>query len=283
MTTTSTSPSWIIKVKVNPATPAKITFIGCGNLGSALLNRWLDSDLNLDISVIKPSPIEANITYYDTIPSGTKALKHSNLVILAIKPQILDTICTDLKPHIAAKTPILSIAAGKTLPTLENLLHPNQPIIRTMPNTPSMIGQGATVTLANQHTTTDTKTLVTALFEKTGLLAWITDESLIDAITALSASGPAYLYYFTESLAQAAIETGLPTDLANALAKQTIIGASALAADSPDTIQTLREKVTSKGGVTAAALETLMDGTLTSFLTNALNANINRSKELNQE
>ncbi len=266
-----------------------IVLVGCGNLGSALLGRWLHIGFSSRFTVIKPSPLSLAITklssslnYKKSIAEAREEIRTADLIILAIKPQIMPEVCVELKPHLNENTPILSLAAGKTLSTIQSYFSGTRPIMRAMPNTPTATGKGATVCIAGQNTLPKTKSLITSLFETTGLIEWITDESLIDAVTALSASGPAYVYYFIEALTNAAIHNGLPHDLASNLAHQTVIGAAALAEHSKDNVKTLRENVTSKGGVTAAALQVLIDGQFEKILGEALKANIARAKELNR-
>ncbi len=181
----------------------------------------------------------------------------------------------------APDTAIVSIAAGVRLATLEKGFPAGQPIIRAMPNTPAQVGMSMTVAVPNANVTTLEREVVEALLSAIGKFAWIKDEALLDAVTAVSGSGPAYVFLLAECLAAAARDVGLPGDLADLLARQTVAGSGALLAESPLPPKTLRENVTSPGGTTAEALSVLMaeDG-LKPLLIRAVEAAKKRSMEL---
>jgi pyrroline-5-carboxylate reductase len=258
-----------------------IGIIGYGNMGSALHQSWLNAPYNFHITSphinTKEKPASKNTTYHNT--SGDW-LKNCDTIWLCVKPQIMGEACAQIKPFISNKTLIVSIAAGQTLANIAGHLHDNQPIIRVMPNTPVAVNQGLLALTPNTHCTAEHKQATENLCALSGKTIWLNDESLMNHITALSGSGPAYLYYFIEALTRATINSGLPADIATTVAQQTIIGAASLAAQSPCTPQTLRENVTSKGGTTHAALEILMDGKFEKILTEALSAAVKRGQEL---
>ncbi|MCB9983222.1 MAG: pyrroline-5-carboxylate reductase [Rhodospirillales bacterium] len=260
-----------------------IVLIGCGKMGASLLRGWLDHNIDAEFSVIEPHDIDIpGVQHFKSINDAAKSLQTASTIILAVKPQAMLNVCNELEPHIAPDTTILSIAAGQSLNSFADYFGSTQPVIRTMPNTPAAIGKGMSVAVANAHVTDEAKVLVTTLLKTAGKLEWTDDESLLDAVTALSGSGPAYVFYLIEMLEKAGIESGLPAEMAVALARQTVIGAAALAETDHETPPaTLRENVTSPGGTTAAALKILMDGRAQNLFTEALQAATARSRELN--
>lgn len=244
-------------------------------MGSALHHAW-QSLSQYHISILDPS-------YASGYKKTDNIAKRSfDIIVLAIKPQILDEVCAQLAEHQVASSLYISIAAGKSLKNLGDYLPDNKAIIRAMPNTPAMIGKGSTVAIGNDFVTRDHKNDAEILFGKLGHLSWIEDETLMDAVTALSGSGPAYLFLLIEELAKAGQAQGLPENLAMALARQTVIGAAALAEAQPDiSPDILRQNVTSPGGTTEAALKILMgkDG-LADLMAQAVQAATKRSREL---
>lgn len=269
--------------------PLNITLIGCGKMGNALMQGWIKAELIDRAFIIDPSPLPEDFAQ-DPYIQGFQNLNDyaaekpaPDMVVLAVKPQIMTEVCDELKNIISPETPLLSIAAGRTLTGLSSLFAPEQPIIRAMPNTPAAIGQGMTAMVANAHITAAQKDSATRLMNATGQTIWLEDESLMDAVTALSGSGPAYIFLLIDILARAGETQGLPADQAMALARQTVIGASALAAaDSASPAATLRRNVTSPGGTTEAALKVLMNGKLEEIFDEALKAAAARSRELAQ-
>lgn len=252
-------------------------------MGAALMQSWAFGKINAQFLIVDPrhKPDFQNIDYAARIEDIHDALQRTNLVILAVKPQILSKVCETLKTHIPEDTAILSIAAGVSLKSLSQKLHNKQPIIRAMPNLPAAIGKGITAAITGPAISPQTKTLADTLLSCAGKVEWIEDESLFDAVTALSGSGPAYVFYLIEALTKAGETIGLPQKMATALARQTVIGAAALAENSPEPAETLRRNVTSPGGTTEAALERLMDGQMQNILNEALKAAKTRSEKLN--
>ncbi|MCB1783309.1 MAG: pyrroline-5-carboxylate reductase [Alphaproteobacteria bacterium] len=263
-----------------------IVLAGCGKMGRALLEGWLARDLVARVLVLDPGGLP-DVFQDDPRISHSAEISQDfgfepDVVVLAVKPQILDQVSKeiDLTPY--KKTLILSIAAGKTLQTLEGLFGGAQPIVRVMPNTPAAIGKGMSVAVANIPVQSAQRDMCDALLCAAGLLRWIGDESLMDAVTALSGSGPAYVFLLIETLAKAGEKLGLSPDMAMALARQTVIGSAALAETAPEvSAEQLRINVTSPGGTTQAALDVLMDGSLQDVFNRALEAAEKRGKALN--
>ena len=263
--------------------PFNITLIGCGKMGGAMLHGWLNADIDATFTVIEPHDIAFdNIAHFKTIDEAAEKLRKADTIILAVKPQAMHEICTSLKNHIADDALILSIAAGQSIANFENHFGAAQPVIRAMPNTPAAIGKGMSVAVANPNVSETQKSIAQNLLECAGKFEWIDDEDLMDAVTALSGSGPAYIFYLIEVLAKSGEKIGLPPQTAQTLARQTVIGAAALAENDADTpASTLRQNVTSPCGTTEAALNILMDKRMQDLLDEALTAAKNRGKELN--
>jgi pyrroline-5-carboxylate reductase len=246
--------------------PASLILVGAGKMGGAMLEGWLN--LGLDprcVNIIDPAADARMIAFCRDkgIAFGAPATAPEALV-LAIKPQMLETAVPDVLPLIGETTLILSILAGKTLADLETRFGEKKSIARAMPNLPASIGYGVTGVIANKAATQAQRDMVDALLAAVGSVEWLSDESLIDALTAISGCGPAYVFYLVECLAEAGMEAGLPADLAARLARATVEGSGQLLAHNPAPPDELRRNVTSPNGVTAVALEVLMaeDGLL---------------------
>lgn len=253
-------------------------------MGGAMIHGWLKKSLLNHIDIVDPTPLTEPITQSDRAfhvkQVASLTLDDTDLVTLAVKPQIMDEICSELKGILPADLPILSIAAGKDIGYFEQQFSASQPIIRAMPNLPATIGEGISAITPNQAVTDAQKSMVETLLSANGKTLWLEDESKMDAVTALSGSGPAYLFYMIEALKNAGQEIGLTTEEAHSLAAQTVIGASALVAHSDEAPETLREAVTSKAGTTEAGLNVLMDGRFQNLLTETLKAAQKRSQDL---
>lgn len=266
-----------------------ILLIGCGKMGSAMLSGWLEKGLGNDaVYIVDPflDPIKENFPditrkqLHKSMSSLPKRLKPS-FIIMAVKPQMMDEALSALKDFKISDAVILSVAAGRTIRYFEDHLGNEQAIIRAMPNTPAAIGKGITVCVANAPVTADHRKVSTILLATVSLVEWIDDETLMDAVTALSGSGPAYVFCMAEAMAAAGEAIGLSPELAKTLANQTVSGAGALLEASDDGATKLRENVTSPGGTTAAALDVLMgDGELAKIMRRAMQEAKNRSKEL---
>ncbi len=246
-----------------------------------MLRGFLAAGGSDNFTVIKPSPLNIkNVKHFPSAAQGAQSLKSAEIIFLAVKPQIMREVITDAKPYIPETALLISIAAGIKTAQYEQTF-PNSPIIRTLPNTPSAVGKGMNLLIANPAVTDAQKSTTTRLFESLGKTHWLNDENDMDAASAISASGPAYLFYFIEVLAKAGENMNLPPDIAMTLARQTIIGAAALAENDADTqAAQLRANVTSAKGMTAAALEIFMDGRIQDIYNEALTAAKNRSREL---
>lgn len=242
---------------------ATILLVGCGNMGFAMLEGWLKTDPALDVHVVEPlEPLRERAaatgaqTYTDA--AGLPASLAPDLVFLAVKPQVMADVVPAYRNLAGGPATFVSVAAGTTIATLAEALPGSTPIVRCMPNTPAAIGAGMLVCYANEHTAETTRALATRLLAASGQVDWIDDEDLMDAVTGLSGSGPAYVFHMIECLAAAGEAVGLPPDLSLRMARQTVMGAGQLAATSETPPATLREQVTSPGGTTAAGLSVLM-------------------------
>lgn len=264
-----------------------ILLVGGGKMGGAMLAGWLKHGVKpADILVIEPDGKAAaslraqyKVGVGDRLPETLD--RAPRMVIFAVKPQVLATVAPPYKRFVAPETAFLSIAAGKTIAFFERHLGSNAAIIRAMPNTPAAVGRGITVLYANPGVSKAQQDFCTTLMQAVGEVRWAASESQFDAVTAVSGSGPAYVFLLIECLAEAGAAAGLPADLAMDLARATVAGSGELAAQSSEPAETLRRNVTSPGGTTAAALEILMgqDG-LQRLMTRAIAAAAARSKEL---
>lgn len=254
-------------------------------MGGAMLRAWISGGMSAEnISVIDISPSEAMATFLkeNGIKHATSAegLTPPDVLLLAVKPQMMETVLPTLTSLVGDKTVAVSVAAGTKIETIASLLDA-QSVIRTMPNTPSLVLRGMTVACPNEHVTNEQRENVASLLSGIGKLEWVEDEALIDAVTAVSGSGPAYVFHLAECMAAAGSKVGLSKELAQTLAIQTIVGAGELLSQSEDEPAILRQNVTSPGGTTAAALEVLMaeDG-MPALLEKAIQAAKKRSEEL---
>ncbi|RUL98292.1 pyrroline-5-carboxylate reductase [Rhizobium chutanense] len=239
-----------------------VVLIGAGNMGGAMLTGWLKSGVpGSAVIVVDPGPSpamlatisEAGAKHLTALPADLKA----SVLFLAVKPQVMETVLPDVKSAVGAETVVVSVAAGKTLGFLERHLG-KAAMVRAMPNTPAMVGRGVTGAFANSGVSTQQRERVHALLSVSGPVEWVPAEADIDAVTALSGSGPAYVFYLVECMAEAGRKLGLQADLAMRLARETVAGAGELLHQSPDDASRLRQNVTSPGGTTAAALAVLM-------------------------
>ena len=258
-----------------------LVLLGCGKMGSAMLEGWLGRGLKPKSAwVIEPHPSDwlkgQGVRLNEGLPPSPA------IVLIAVKPQMIGEALPALKALGGGETLFVTVAAGTRIATYEEVLGAATPIVRAMPNTPAAIGRGITGAFIAGALSQTERDLVAMLLMTTGRLEWVGGEDLIDSVTAVSGSGPAYVFYLVETLAKAGEEVGLPADLAMRLARATIEGAGELlfqeAAIPP---ATLRQNVTSPGGTTAAALEHLMaeDG-LQPLMTKAVKAARARAKAL---
>lgn len=251
--------------------------VGCGNMGSALLARWVDAAET--IVVVDPgSPrLPEGVEHLPALPAGT--LPRPDVVVLAVKPQVAPAALAGLPAVVGPQTTVVSIMAGTMLSDLAAFAG-EAAVVRAMPNTPAAIGKGVTALYAN-GLAEPARVSVERLFERAGPVVWLESESQFDAVTAVSGSGPAYVFRFIEALAAAGEAAGLPPELAEKLARATVVGASALAEVDPRSARDLRAAVTSPGGTTQAGLEALdADPGLPSLVRAAVRAAASRSREL---
>jgi pyrroline-5-carboxylate reductase len=267
-----------------PSIAANIVLVGAGKMGSALLEGWLG--LGVDpggVTVIEPQPTPeiTALAARGVRLNPTAAPERTDAVVIAVKPQTAPEALASVAGRIAPGAVVISIMAGRTVAFLEAALPAGMAIVRAMPNTPASIGRGITVAVPNTQVTPAQRDLAHRLLAATGAVEWIDDEALMDAVTAVSGSGPAYIFLLAESLARAGERAGLPASLAANLARVTVAGAGELLHRSPLDPATLRHNVTSPGGTTAAALEVLMsaDG-LDPLMERAIAAATRRSREL---
>lgn len=266
---------------------ARIVLIGCGNMGRAMLEGWLSLDDMPDITVYDPGMTKETIQALSqkSVKAGNKEDILNNtadIVVMAVKPQIMDKACETARPCIGRHTTILSIAAGKAIKSFEDIFGAAQPVIRTMPNTPAAVGHGAIVGVCNKNVTREHKQIAENLLQPLGLFEWVDKEELLNAVTAISGSGPAYIFLMMEALKDAGVSLGLTESLAQKLALQTVKGAALLAEEGPGIkFETLRQNVTSPGGTTERALETLMhNDVLKDLIKKAATAACRRSEDL---
>jgi len=262
-----------------------LVLAGCGKMGSALLRGWLGDGAVSRFLVVEPAGAppalasEAAISWLRTAEQ-LAAEPAPDAVVFAVKPQVIDAVLPDYRRWAGPHTLFVSIVAGKTIAGMSRHLGPAA-IVWTMPNTPAAIGRGITVACANSQVTPEQRRLCDRLLAAAGETAWVEDEALLDAVTAVSGSGPAYVFLLIEALAQAGEAAGLPPDLALRLARSTVAGSGELARLSDESPAQLRENVTSPGGTTRAALDVLMgEHGLAPLVGRAVAAAAARSREL---
>lgn len=262
-----------------------LALVGCGKMGSALLRGWIAGGAAGRFFVVEPAgppagfESAAGVSWHQT-PEELADEPAPGAVVFAVKPQVIDAVLPDYRRWAGPDTLFVSIVAGKTIAGITRHLGPAA-LVRTMPNTPAAIGRGITVACANARVTQTQRALCDKLLAAAGESAWVEDEALLDAVTAVSGSGPAYVFLLIEALAQAAEAAGLPPDLALGLARATVAGSGELARLSDESPAQLRENVTSPGGTTRAALDVLMAGDgLVPLIGRAVAAAAARSREL---
>lgn len=262
-----------------------LALVGAGKMGGAMLEGWLALGLDpRNVVVIEPHPSPEMVALSQkgiVLNPPADAVTNIATIVLAVKPQVAPDVMPSVAPLASASTLVLSIMAGKTLGFLQAAF-PNAAIVRAMPNTPAAVGRGMTVAVPNAAVTAEQKQRAHDLLAASGAVEWISDESLMDAVTAVSGSGPAYVFLLAEALAKAGVAAGLPADLSATLARETVAGAGELLHRSTLDAATLRKNVTSPAGTTAAALDVLMsdDGGLDPLMLEAVAAAAKRSREL---
>jgi pyrroline-5-carboxylate reductase len=261
-----------------------VALVGAGKMGSAMLEGWIGLGLDPARAVViepQPAPVIAELAARGLRLNPPPDSIRPDAVLLAVKPQTAPDVMAAVAALVSPETVVISIMAGRTLAFLGNALPSETAIVRAMPNTPAAIGRGITVAVANPRVTAAQRALANALLAATGAVEWVADEGLMDAVTAVSGSGPAYVFLLAESLARAGEAAGLPAPLAARLARETVAGSGELLYRSPLDAATLRTNVTSPGGTTEAALKVLMapDG-LDPLMERAVAAATRRGRDL---
>jgi pyrroline-5-carboxylate reductase len=260
-----------------------LLLVGAGKMGQAMLEGWLARGLDpKKLAVIEPQPVDAvQALAGKGAALNPKSLSKAGAIVIAVKPQTAPQAVPPLASAVSSDTPVLSIMAGRTLSFLRTYMPAGTALVRAMPNTPAAVGRGITVACGSAEVTPQQRALASGLLEAIGSVEWVEDESLMDAVTALSGSGPAYVFLLVEAMAKAGIAAGLPQELAQKLARETVTGSGELMHRSPLDAATLRQNVTSPGGTTAAALDVLMGPNgFDKLLTEAIAAATRRSREL---
>ncbi len=264
-----------------------ISFIGGGNMAAALiagLAGKVTDGANIHVVDVNTDALQ-NLTQQFGVTTATSidaAISRSDVIVLALKPQIMKSVMANLLPHLSNQL-VVSIAAGIPADALSRWLNGHAAIVRCMPNTPALIGRGMTGMFACGGVSSQQRDTADSIMRAVGSTVWLQDEALIDAVTAISGSGPAYVFYFIEAMQQAAQELGLTPQQSIALATATFVGASHLAEQSSEPVSVLRERVTSKGGTTYAALTSMENSGVKQAIVTAAKAAAARGKELGEE
>ncbi|MDJ0955247.1 MAG: pyrroline-5-carboxylate reductase [Arenicellales bacterium] len=263
-----------------------IGFIGGGNMARSLIGGLIDTGHSIDtLYVAEPDPakrqyFEQQVGIHAT-EDNSNIMSTCDIIVLAVKPQIIKDVLLPLQPLLQQYRPlILSIAAGVTEKDIDRWAGGSLPIVRAMPNTPALVGSGATGLYANSRVNEEQHDLAESLMRAVGLTVWLENEALLDPVTALSGSGPAYFMLFMEALEQAAIDQGLDSETAHLLVLETCLGAAKLAMESDEELIELRRRVTSPGGTTERALQVMEDGNIKGIIGKALKAASQRASEL---
>ncbi|BAF61255.1 pyrroline-5-carboxylate reductase [Candidatus Vesicomyidisocius calyptogenae] len=265
-----------------------IGFIGAGNMTHAIISGLINNNTNhnqIKISDTNEALLLLRKTEFniEIFTDNTKLATQCSTIIFAVKPQVLSSVCKNLKNKLTTNTLIISIAAGVRSHDIERWLGGNQAIIRTMPNTPALLNQGITGLFANKQVSNKQKFLAENILNSVGECLWVNDEYLLNAITAVSGSGPAYFFLMLESMTKAGVTLGLDEVVAQKLSIQTALGASMMASRSKDSPQQLRNKVTSKNGTTQAAIESLQNQDFEIIIAHAIRAASDKSNKIGIE
>jgi pyrroline-5-carboxylate reductase len=270
-----------------PPISGTIGFLGTGNMAEALIRGLLRS------GAVKPEQIwgsEPRASRMEQIKSrygihvtkyNVDVVRHASIIILSVKPQILPTVLDEIAPHLKPRALVISVAAGVPIAVIEARLPTGIRVVRTMPNTPALVGAGATAIAANQHATSDDLKVTEQIFRSVGMTV-VLDEEQLDAVTGLSGSGPAYMFLIIEALSDAGVKVGLSRYNAVALAANTVLGSAKLLIETGEHPGQLKDMVTSPGGTAIAGLHTLEAGGLRTTLMNAVEAATRRSRELGE-
>ena len=265
-----------------------IGFIGAGNMTHALIsglinNGFLASNIKLsdtDTTLLSQRELEFGV---EVFTDNSQVATGCDVVVLAVKPKILSSVCKEIKAHTHRRPLVISIAAGVRSHDINAWLGGGTSIVRTMPNTPALVGKGATGMVANDAVNDKQKELAEQILGSVGEYFWVEEETMLDAVTALSGSGPAYFFLMIESMTNAGIALGLDKQIAEKLSIQTALGASTMSKQSGDSPRELRAKVTSKNGTTQAAIESFQAQNFEIIISHAMRAAFERAKEIGFE
>ncbi|MBF2719044.1 pyrroline-5-carboxylate reductase [Psychrobacter sp. NG254] len=267
----------------------KISFIGGGNMAQALISGLVGCGIKPSlITVADPSSdvreqlAAKGLNTVDPMADPKSAVIGADIVVLAVKPQMMKVVVSSFADALDNQL-VISVAAGLSTDLLSNMMGGYGNIVRAMPNTPSMIQMGATGLYGTDNISAEQKALATAVMEASGLVMWVDDEAHMHAVTAVSGSAPAYMFYFIESMVDSAVSLGLDKEQASALAMQTMIGAAKMAMNSDDAPAELRRKVTSPNGTTQAAVESMQANEIGRQIGEAMQACYDRSQALSEE
>jgi pyrroline-5-carboxylate reductase len=268
---------------------SKITFIGAGNMASAIIGGLIDSGVApASITATAPNedelaPVKARLGI-NTHTDNNAAVADSDVVVLAVKPQIMRSVCEDLRDSVQHQQPlVISIAAGLDADTIDQWLGGQNAMVRCMPNTPSLVGFGASGLYANAQVSDAQRDVATQLMEAVGIVEWVEEEALLDAVTAVSGSAPAYFFLMFEAMEEAAVKLGLPAATARRLAIQTALGAATMAQQSDKDPATLKQNVMSPGGTTERAIQHMEDAHLRTTIADAMQACADRAQAMAKE
>ena len=265
-----------------------IGFIGAGNMAYAIISGLINNDFsaeNIKISDTNESLLSLRKKEFnlEVFTDNSELVRHCDVIVLAVKPQMLSSVCQLLKQALNSNTLIISIAAGVRVHDIDRWLGGDCAIVRTMPNTPALLNQGVTGMFANERVSDAQKELATSILNSVGQSLWVTDEIMLDAVTALSGSGPAYFFLMIESMSKAGVALGLDEKTAQLLSIQTALGASMMASVSDESPRDLRANVTSPNGTTQAAIESFQDQNFDMIVAHAMRAAFDRASQLAAE
>ncbi|SJN43397.1 pyrroline-5-carboxylate reductase [Psychrobacter sp. JB385] len=267
----------------------KISFIGGGNMAQALISGLIGCGIQPNLITVADPNLSVReqlaakgLNTVDPTADANAAVIDADIVVLAVKPQVMKAVIGAFADALSTQL-VISVAAGLSTELLSNMLNGYRNIVRAMPNTPAMIQMGATGLYGTDNISAEQKELATAVMEASGLVMWVEDEAHMHAVTAVSGSAPAYMFYFIESMVDKGVALGLDTEQASALALQTMIGAAKMAMDSEDAPAELRRKVTSPNGTTQAAVESMQANDIGRQIGEAMQACYDRSQALSEE
>ena len=275
-------------IKDSTVNKPKLAFIGGGNMAKSLVGGLLEKGFyskNITVS----DPLEKNLNQLsqrfgvNTTSDNSVAVRNADLVVLSIKPQIMQSVCKALVVSLKNMPPIISIAAGIPLESLEKWLGKDTPIIRCMPNTPALVQTGAAGLFANSNVNQKQRDLAQEIFNAVGICCWLEKEDDIDLVTAISGSGPAYFFLFMETMEKVAIDLGLSQEISRKLILQTALGAAKMATKSDNNPAELREQVTSPHGTTEKAVDTFIQKDILGLFEKAIGNAVKRAKEMAKE